>query len=254
MPIAKSDHSIQSLLDWERLAPPKSPHHWLDGRSAKEVARAWLENGLALPSEVESALASHPGFGPVLSWDAEPEARLPFDSFAGEQRNSDLLVLARDARGPYVLAVESKADESYGETIADAFADALERRIANPRSNGIARIEGLVSLLLGARQPGHSKAADLRYQLFTACAGAIAEADRRGCSRAVMLVHEFVTAATSDANHERNAADLQKFLARLDGDSASIPGAVLHGPFVHTGSKGVQLFIGKVSRNIRNSA
>jgi len=87
----------------------------------------------------------------------EPEARLPFDSFAGEPRNSDLLVLAHDVHGPYVLAAEARADEPYGETVADAFADALERRIANPRSNVIARIVGTRVLLLGARQPGHSR-------------------------------------------------------------------------------------------------
>src|SRR5687767_13106029 len=108
MPIAKAGFPINSILDWERLAPPKSSHHWVDGRSAKEVARSWLGNGTELPYEVESALASDPRFGPVLSWEAEPEAKLAFDSFAGEPRNSDLLVLARDACGPYIIAVEAK--------------------------------------------------------------------------------------------------------------------------------------------------
>jgi hypothetical protein len=67
-----------------------------------------------MPPEVWAALATHPNFGPVLSWEAEPEARLRFDSFAGEPRNSDLVVHAEDASGPYVLAIEAKADETYG--------------------------------------------------------------------------------------------------------------------------------------------
>ncbi len=67
-----------------------------------------------MPPEVLAALATHPNFGPVLSWEAVPEARLRFDSFAGEPRNSDLVVHAEDASGPYVLAIEAKADETYG--------------------------------------------------------------------------------------------------------------------------------------------
>jgi hypothetical protein len=253
MPIAKARNAILSLADWQRFAPPKSPHHWLDDRSAKEIARAWLEgNGIALPHEVYTALAAHPKFGPVLTWDAEPEAKLRFDKFPGEPRNSDLVVLAVDAAGRYVLAVEGKADEPYGETVAAARAAALERRVENPRSNGIARIEGLVSMLLRPRPDGAAKADELRYQLLTACAGAISEAIRRNTSRAVMLVHEFVTSTTTDKNHKRNAADLDNFLSRVvGGPFGPATDGQIYGPCVPRGTEGVQLFVGKVTRNIR---
>ena len=152
MPISKSDRSkseriLTSLEEWQTYAPPKSPHHWVDGRSAKEVARAWLSaDGNALPAEVSEVLTSHSAFGQVLSWKAEPEARLRFDSFPGEPRNSDLAVYATDAIGSYVLAIEAKADEPYGETVSQALANALERRIENARSNGIARAQQLGSV------------------------------------------------------------------------------------------------------------
>src|SRR5579872_6453476 len=121
MSIAKDGQPIVTLDDWKRLAPPRSPGQWVDGRSAKEVARAWLEgSGDSLPDEVHAALCIHPMFGPVVAWEAEPEARLPFDEFPGETRNSDLAVIARDGFGPYVLAVEAKADESFSETVAEA--------------------------------------------------------------------------------------------------------------------------------------
>jgi len=95
MPIAKAGRIIETLEDWERQAPPKSQHQWVDGRSAKEAARAWLEQGGgAMPQEVHEALRRHPRFGLVRRWDAEPEARLRFDAFAGEPRNTDLLVIA----------------------------------------------------------------------------------------------------------------------------------------------------------------
>jgi len=253
MPIFKNGQPILTLDDWRLHAPPKSPHHWVDHRSAKEVARAWLEgSGRTIPEEVQAALGAHPWFGPVLRWDGEPEAKLRFDAFRGEPRNSDLLVLAEDAFGPFVLAVEAKADEPYGETVAEAFSASLERLVENPRSNGLARIAGLASLLLPPRGAGGPKASDLRYQLLTACAGAVAEAVRRGSSRAVMLVHEFVTPATQDKHHERNAADLAAFLHRLAGHPIDqLADGRLFGPFVPPGSASVELFVGKVSRNLR---
>lgn len=176
-----------------------------------EVARAWIEgDGVSLPPEVQSIFSTHPRFGTVLNWDAEPEAKLRFDTYPGEPRNSDLVVRARDSFGPYVLAVEAKADEPYGETVAETFAAALERKISNPRPNGIARIQSLASLLLRKHVTGHVNASELRYQLLTACAGAVAEAQRSQTTRTVMLVHEFITAKTLDVNHERNRSDLQQ--------------------------------------------
>lgn len=43
MAVSKGGQPIRSLDDWRRLAPPKSPHHWVRGRSAQELARAWLD-------------------------------------------------------------------------------------------------------------------------------------------------------------------------------------------------------------------
>jgi hypothetical protein len=253
MSIAKAGQPIASLADWAQHAPPKSPRHWVDGRSAKEVARAWLEGGgITMPQEVLAVLARHPRFDEVLSWDAEPEAKLRFDAFPGEPRNTDLLVIVNDAFGPYVLAVEAKADESYGETLGAVLAAALERHIENPRSNGIARIEGLATLLLKPRSGGHPKAGDLRYQLFTACAGALAEAHRRRAGRAVMLVHEFITPATTDVKHARNGSDLRLFLSRVSGQGETLlDDGELQGPFVFPAYAGVELFVGKVARNLR---
>jgi hypothetical protein len=92
MTIRKRDLELLTLEAWERYAGPKSASQWVDGRSAKEVARAWLGAGAGkLPSEVGLALESHASFGRVLRWEAEPKGRLPFDAFAGEPRNSDLV-------------------------------------------------------------------------------------------------------------------------------------------------------------------
>jgi hypothetical protein len=36
---------IHSLKKWEKLAGPVSPKHWKLDRSAREIARAWIELG-----------------------------------------------------------------------------------------------------------------------------------------------------------------------------------------------------------------
>jgi hypothetical protein len=258
MPITKNDSVLCTLEEWEQLAGPKSADQWVDGRSAKEAARAWLDgNGVHLPREVAAALAGHPAFGAVKTWDAEPEAKLRFDKFGGEPRNSDLAVHAEDGHGQFLIAVEAKADEPFGETVGDTLAAALERYLDNVRSNGVIRVQQLAQALLGRRAANDPPIRDIRYQLLTACAGAICEAERRGNSRALMLVHEFVSDKTRDENHRRNAADLNLFLRRLSHNGiSSIEAGEIRGPFSVPGaplSAGhAQLFIGKVSRNLRS--
>lgn len=257
MTIRKDGLPITSLGDWFDRAGPKSPSHWKDGRSAKETARAWLGTASSsLPQEVEALLANSPHFGQPFKWEAEPEAKLRFDAFAGEPRNSDMLVVASDAHGGYIIAVEAKADEPFGETVAAARANAAKRKAENPRSHGLLRIEQLEAALLGPKREGQAEFDSLRYQLLTATAGALAAAARRGVNRAVMLIHEFVTDETTDDKHAANALDLDRFVLRLSGGThSSICEGTLAGPFAVPGrplfTTGVQLFIGKVARRIR---
>jgi hypothetical protein len=260
MTLEKSGIEIPDLKAWKRLAPPKSDSQWIDGRSAKEVARCWLAaQPDGLPPEIAEALLAHRDFGPISAWTAEPEAKLRFDSFAGEPRNSDLAVICEDSQGSYLLAVEAKADEPYGETVGSSLASALERRLANERSNGIERITNLAQGLLGERRKGESGVGSLRYQLLTACAGALCEASRLGFDRAVMMVQEFVTDRSDDRKHQENAADLDHFVARLSHLVVRrVKTGELHGPFSVPGTplleNSPRLYIGKVSSNLRGSS
>jgi len=258
MPIKKGQVQLESLAAWERLAGPKRASQWVDGRSAKEAARAWLEGGgVRLPVEVAGALSAHAAFGVVGNWQAEPEARLCFDTFAGEPRNSDLAVDATDDHGEFLIAVEAKSDEPFGETINETLAAARGRAMENPRSNGVTRVHQLTQALFG--QDTGPPTGELRYQLLTACAGAICEAERRRYSRALFLVHEFVSDKTRDERHQRNAADLNRFVQRLsNGVVNEIRAGQICGPFTVPGAPlikgGVQLFVGKVRRNLREKA
>jgi hypothetical protein len=258
MALAKDGRPIEDLLDWEKRAGPKTSDQWRAGRSAMEVAKCWLAAAPGLPSEVIASLAGHPAFGAVLDWTGEPEARLPFDSHRGEPRNADLVVFATDRHGPFVLAVEAKADEPFGELVSDALANAIERKLENPRSNGVLRVEQLAHSLLGPRQKGEAALGKLRYQLLTAAAGALRAGERARSARVVLLVQEFRTRVTSDAKHESNADDLNEFVRRLShGAVSEVAAGSVYGPFAVPGKplfdEPPSLFVGKVRTELRGS-
>ncbi len=231
MQITKNGSAITDLDDWGRRAGPKRLDHWVEGRSAMETARYWLNASAALPDPFAAALAAHPDFGPVLKWAGEPEVRLRFDKRKGEPRNTDMLLDCVDERGDFLMAIEAKADESFGETVAEGVAAALERRISNPRSQAYARIADLATSLLPKYSKGGPAVGDLRYQLLTATAGGLAEGARRGVARAVLAVQEFRTSKTDDRRHARNAADFDRFVRRVsDGRHSPATDGSLIGP------------------------
>lgn len=257
MPFTKDGKTIDSLADWEVLGKPKSSDQWVPDRSAMETARSWLhDGGRTIPSVVKDIFKDHPDFGPILNWHGEPEVQLRFDEFPGEPRNTDVLVVAQDKFGSYVLAVEGKADEPFSSTVADTLAAAAKRKIENPRSNGITRVQQLGMALFGVSDINEPAISELRYQLFTATAGALCEAERRGLDRAVLLVHEFITRKTNDEKHRANAADLNRFLHKLSNGAVRESGAQLVGPFLVPGppllQKPPRLYLGKVVENLRS--
>jgi uncharacterized protein DUF6946 len=120
---APGGQPISSLKDWLKYAPPKKrEEHWKPGRSALELARAWLDDdrGQTVPHEIVELLESHEltrGFMPEL---AIPEWVTQLDDFEGEHRNHDLIVMGNAAAGRTLVAIEAKADESFGShTVGD---------------------------------------------------------------------------------------------------------------------------------------
>lgn len=253
--IHKNGQVLKDLETWFELAGPKSAHQWKDGRSAKECARAWLEAG-GIPHSIRECIESHPDFSEIRAWSAEPEAQVRFDRLRGEPSNLDVLLLIEDDAGPAVVAVEAKADESFGGTIAETLAAADRRLADNPRSKGRVRVEQLVTSILD-REVDDPEVGGLRYQLFTATAAGIAEAERREVDRAVVLVHEFVTDATTDERHARNSEDLDRYLNAIGASGARPPRGVLWAPGVvgaeplFLGQVGV--YFGKVSQELRGT-
>jgi hypothetical protein len=260
MTISKAGRPITTLEEWGEHAGPKSDIHWKAGRSAVESARSWLscETG-AMPSDIMALMASHAQFGAVLNWSAEPEARLMFDNLREEPRNTDLPVKARDAFGDYLIALEAKPDEPFGQSVAKTL-DAAKLRLAeNASSGGVKRINGLLAALFGSSLDLEPELGGLPYQLLTATAGAVAEALRQRVGRVVLLVQEFRTDFTVDSMHRDNSAALDAFITRLSlGKVQHVATGELVGPFTLQGAVLFRacpdIYVGKVVHEQRRSA
>ncbi len=263
-PFTKEGHELRTLDQWREYGGPKRANQWRGGRSAKEVARAWLNARPNLPDEVMEVLTSNGSmFHPVGPWTATPEVCLALDGFKGSTRNTDMLVHLNSLQGAYLVAVEAKADEPFGETVADALAAAVDRGLTSAKSNGVKRIEQLAAALLSPRSVKPDSEVPriglLRYQLLTAIGGLLYEASKARHSRAVFLVHEFHTFATREVKHQANAQDLEQFVTRLTrGACIKVESGKLYGPFRVPGAPNwhsvPDLYIGKALRYVPDPA
>lgn len=252
MPIHKGDTPIQSLEQWFELAGPKGREtQWVDGRSAKECARAWLDAPNLVPPEI-TRLLEQLGGGPLVVERVEPEALLTFDGHGGP-RNADIAMWAKDSNGPLSITVEAKADEPFDKLLHEVLAAGLDRRLELPTSGAFTRATDLSQALFWPRETGQPGLDRMRYQLMTAAAGTLAMAQRHGAGRAVLVVHEFRSEETSLAKLNANAKDLDAFVKRLSrGEVKVVTPDVLHGPFAVPGAPlfatPAALYVGKVLR------
>ena len=253
MRIDKNGRQVASLDNWKRFAGPKTDDQWVPGRSAYELARAWVGTGVpTMPDDFRALLDSRPETRDLSVDLVNPEHRIKFDDRGGEPRNADLAFLGRVGTRTVAVTVEAKADEPFGSTIADTVADALERGLKNNRSGGVGRAQDLIRALLPVRFKGLPHLGKLRYQLLTAIAGTLAYAVEHEAALGVLVVHEFDTYKTQAERHARNAADYGAFLHRLGGGSAGQQEPTgLQGPFVVPGSPLFEtvppILIGKVT-------
>jgi hypothetical protein len=207
----RDDQQIASLDDWRRLGGPAVEHHWKPGRSAYELASAWIEGNAR---DRVLALLAAGGLGDVELREAVAEKNTRFDEDSHGPRTHDLLVRARHGDEPLVIAVEGKADEPFDKPLWKWRDDALRRSAV---SGAPKRLDRLTKLFFGTtidKDRGWPPIACLGYQLLSALAGTLADARNEGATRAVLLVQEFVTSETDDERHPTNARVLDDFIRR----------------------------------------
>jgi hypothetical protein len=233
-----------------------------------------------VPREIATLLETHEltrDYAPVL---AIPECVTKLDSYAGEHRNHDLLVVGVAAGGNTLLAVEAKADESFGDHSVGDYLKLCERRESDrlkraeeallggkrpPRpSNAARRIQELCTAIFGPAANGGlvaDVARPLRYQLIAALAGALIEARARRCAQAVLIVHEFLSKpdparglrGTDHRRIARNVDAWRAFSLALTRDTRAAEGKIA-GPILVPGSpmvpSDIPALIGKTTRRL----
>ena len=241
---------VKSVDDWFRLALPKRVKvQWKDGRSAKELARAWFTTGEArVPRELVTLFQSHPAMGTLVLEAGIPEVETGLDNYGGEGRHHDLILLGQAGGVRTLVTIEAKADEEFGPVIEDYLAEK-----AGTSSNVPARIDLLCRSIFG--RPVYEELGQLRYQLLHGVAGTLIEAENQGAAQAVFVVHEFLSDQTKPDKVERNRRDLDRFVHQLPGfrDACLEPGQLL-GPIQVPGGEfvpsDIPLFIGKVTTQL----
>jgi hypothetical protein len=198
---------IRTLDDWKVHGGPAAGHHWQPGRSARELARDWIEGDAA--GLTAALLMRRPEFAGLRLSRAIAEKKTQFDDNSRGPRNHDLLVEAITDEGPVVIGIEGKADETFDKPLAEW------RQDPNPQSGKGARVDGLTSSFFATTLDEDPALGTLGYPLMSSLAGTLADAKRVGAVRAVLLIQEFVTDKTTDDKHEVNAAALDAFVRRL---------------------------------------
>src|SRR4051794_22156244 len=133
--------AIRDLDAWGELAGPASYKHWKPLRSAYELARAWVDGDGA--AAVRRALDANPDLTGFVPESAVAEAQTRFDAYGGP-RNHDLLIHGTVDAGSVTVSVEGKADETFGQTVAQYAQAANAKRARGEGTNAPERLASLV--------------------------------------------------------------------------------------------------------------
>jgi hypothetical protein len=224
---------FDDLDGWQLHAPPARRSHWADGRSAMELAKAWVDGNAE--THLAGLLARVPGFDGFSATTRIVEKKIFFDDVRRGPRNHDLFVVGSASAGTAAIGIEAKADEPFGETLETYVRRARHRSTATRAPE---RADLLTKTLIGRRLSADASLGELRYQLFSALAGTLVESRADGGSDlAVLLVHEFRTYRTTSQRLARNAADLEAFIHVVAPDARRIVDGPnwLVGPFTVKG-------------------
>src|SRR6266566_7023263 len=232
--------AITTIEQWFDYAPPRGGREqWVPLRSAYELARAWCggQAGIAAPEPFVRMLTAHPLLDDLQLSAGYAEHRTPLRGEGRGPRVHDLLLIGSGREGRVVVGVEGKADEDFDRPLGARWEEAQRKRAARIATNWPERLERLVPALFGVQATTvggdlNPELADIPYQLLSALAGTLIEAEERQASHAVLVVHVFTSSATKPELVERNRKGFAQFVERIGKVPATaVSDGELYGPF-----------------------
>ena len=216
--IQKNKQAIHTKEQWFQFAPPEGGEkQWAPLHSAHEFARYFELCDGFVPSAIDSFLDQ---LGIRSSYfDSEPEriTSLCEHGFGKNgPRHHDLLMWSDEA----VIGIEAKATETLDEYVTDKCKkDGVVHYAENQRK----RYPGLCEKLLNRPI---EECSSIRYQLLSATAGTLIEAERLGVGKAVVLVVLFKSEIVDEAHIQGTRQDIinfSEFLERQPNGSYRTP-------------------------------
>jgi hypothetical protein len=183
----RGDLPLHSHAQWRQRLGKNSKQ----GTSAPTLASVW-----AGPVELMGALRHQSELQELHLTHIAVEAQSAVDDFSGP-RNHDLVAHGELPTGErVVVCVEAKAGESFGATIRQQAATAArvktKAEAEGKRSNAPDRLDGLLERFVTYPRT-EQRVQTMRYQLLTALAGTLSEAEKHQARHAVLMIHEFLT-------------------------------------------------------------
>jgi hypothetical protein len=249
MPLTIQSHHgpITSPDDWAAAIPLKQ---WKNGRSARELARAWWPTDRTPSVPAEFATLLDGGGFPGLTLDTvHVNAAIAVDDATW---HADLAIRAHCDDGPLAMLVEAVADERFGDRLGNVLVDAAREIGRDEPSAVVARVQRLAAALLPPWREGLPHLEDVRHDLLMGAAAAMAFAESIGATRALYLVHELVYLdRTKESDRRKNREDLDLLVRRLShGEQQRLTRGVLIGPLAVPGYPAIGLQVGKVRRDL----
>lgn len=161
---------IVTIDEWAKIAKPE---HWVDGYSAKETAKFWLQQK-EFPQEILNRLKYIEGIENFNADILTPELQTTFDKYRNG-RNHDVGVYGKSGNKKIFIGIESKVAEPFdNKTVGQYLQLGMMKRWKNISTEMPERVEGLCKMFRDYKKIDFIF--DLKYQLIQATAGVVAEA------------------------------------------------------------------------------
>lgn len=230
---------IDNLNKWFELCPPqKKEAHWKDYRSAKEMAKFWLDNdnrndfqdfiGKSIPNFT---------FEYII-----PEFESKFDNYPSPRKH-DLYIEEKENKA--IITVEGKADESFGnQEFGEYFVEKIKTKIENEKSMALDRVINLYLNYFNS----NGNILNIMYQLSYWYAGSLVDAIKADTDNFIMVLQEFKSNETDSEKINKNHNDFEYFIGFIsEGKYKSIKNRQIIGPITNKFTKDKNLFIGYYS-------